>query len=35
VAPAGSEERLLAVALAAERVLGTSRERLGTPPLLQ
>ena len=34
-APAGSEERLLAVALAAERVLGTSRERLGTAPLLQ
>jgi aspartyl-tRNA(Asn)/glutamyl-tRNA(Gln) amidotransferase subunit A len=34
-AQAGNEERLLAVALAAERVLGTGRERLGTPPMLQ
>jgi aspartyl-tRNA(Asn)/glutamyl-tRNA(Gln) amidotransferase subunit A len=32
-APANAEERLLAVALAAERVLGTA-DRLGTPPLL-
>jgi aspartyl-tRNA(Asn)/glutamyl-tRNA(Gln) amidotransferase subunit A len=28
-----SEERLIAVALAAERILGTSAERLGRPPL--
>ena len=33
-AAAGAEERLLAVALAAERVLGTAADRLGTPPLL-
>jgi aspartyl-tRNA(Asn)/glutamyl-tRNA(Gln) amidotransferase subunit A len=33
-APANTEERLLAVALAAERVLGTAADRLGTPPLL-
>ena len=33
-APAGAEERLLAIALAAERVLGTAADRLGTPPLL-
>jgi aspartyl-tRNA(Asn)/glutamyl-tRNA(Gln) amidotransferase subunit A len=33
-APANVEERLLAVALAAERVLGTATDRLGTPPLL-
>jgi aspartyl-tRNA(Asn)/glutamyl-tRNA(Gln) amidotransferase subunit A len=33
-APAGAEERLLAIGLAAERVLGTAAERLGTPPLL-
>jgi aspartyl-tRNA(Asn)/glutamyl-tRNA(Gln) amidotransferase subunit A len=33
-APANAEERLLAIALAAERVLGTATERLGTPPLL-
>ncbi len=33
-APPGNEERLIAVALAAERVLGTGAERLGTPPLL-
>ena len=32
-APARAEERLLAVALAAERVLGTAADRLGTPPL--
>jgi aspartyl-tRNA(Asn)/glutamyl-tRNA(Gln) amidotransferase subunit A len=34
IAPAWSEEKLLAIALAAERVLGTATERLGTPPLL-
>ena len=34
IAPPGSEERLIAVARAAERVLGTGRERLGVPPLL-
>ncbi|HZT51538.1 MAG TPA: amidase [Stellaceae bacterium] len=34
-ARAGDEERLLAVALAAEQVLGTGRDRLGSPPLLQ
>jgi len=33
-AAAGAEERLLAIALAAERVLGTAADRLGTPPLL-
>jgi aspartyl-tRNA(Asn)/glutamyl-tRNA(Gln) amidotransferase subunit A len=32
-ASAGAEERLLAIALAAERVLGTAADRLGTPPL--
>lgn len=30
----GADEQLLAVALACERVLGTAKERLGTPPLL-
>jgi aspartyl-tRNA(Asn)/glutamyl-tRNA(Gln) amidotransferase subunit A len=34
IAPAWAEEKLLAIALAAERVLGISAERLGTPPLL-
>ena len=34
IAPAWAEERLLAIALAAERVLGTAAERLGTPPML-
>jgi aspartyl-tRNA(Asn)/glutamyl-tRNA(Gln) amidotransferase subunit A len=34
IAPAWSEERLFAIALAAERVLGNAAERLGTPPLL-
>ena len=34
IAPAWSEEKLLAIALAAERVLGNAAERLGTPPLL-
>ena len=34
IAPAGAEERLLAIGLAVERVLGTAADRLGTPPLL-
>jgi aspartyl-tRNA(Asn)/glutamyl-tRNA(Gln) amidotransferase subunit A len=34
IAPAWAEETLLAVALAAERALGTALERLGTPPML-
>jgi Asp-tRNA(Asn)/Glu-tRNA(Gln) amidotransferase A subunit family amidase len=33
-APARAEEPLLAIALAAERVLGHYRRALGTPPLL-
>ena len=33
-APAWAEEKLLAIALAAERVLGTAAERLGAPPML-
>jgi aspartyl-tRNA(Asn)/glutamyl-tRNA(Gln) amidotransferase subunit A len=35
IAAPWNEERLLAVALAAERVLGTARERLGVPPLVR
>jgi aspartyl-tRNA(Asn)/glutamyl-tRNA(Gln) amidotransferase subunit A len=31
-APAHAEERLLTIALIAERVLGTAADRLGTPP---
>jgi aspartyl-tRNA(Asn)/glutamyl-tRNA(Gln) amidotransferase subunit A len=34
IAPAWAEEKLLAIALSAERVLGNATERLGTPPLL-
>jgi aspartyl-tRNA(Asn)/glutamyl-tRNA(Gln) amidotransferase subunit A len=34
VAPPWAEEKLLAIALAAERVLGAAEERLGTPPML-
>ena len=34
IAPAGMEERLLAIGLSAERVLGTAADRLGMPPLL-
>ncbi len=34
IAPAWAEEKLLAIALAAERVLGNAAERLGTPPFL-
>ncbi len=33
-APAHAEEKLLTIALAAERVLGTRTDRFGTPPLL-
>jgi len=33
-APALAEEQLLAIALAAEQVLGSAADRLGTPPLL-
>ena len=33
-APAHAEEKLLTIALAAERVLGTGTDRFGTPPLL-
>ena len=33
-APAHAEEKLLTIALTAERVLGTGADRLGTPPLL-
>jgi aspartyl-tRNA(Asn)/glutamyl-tRNA(Gln) amidotransferase subunit A len=33
-APARAEEKLLTIALMAERVLGTAADRLGTPPLL-
>ena len=33
-APAHAEEKLLTIALAAERVLGTAADRFGTPPLL-
>jgi len=32
--PAYAEEKLLNIALAAERVLSTAADRLGTPPLL-
>ncbi|MBV8779686.1 MAG: amidase [Alphaproteobacteria bacterium] len=34
IAPPWAEEKLLAVALAAERALGTAADRLGTPPAL-
>jgi len=34
IAPAWAEGKLLAITLAAERVLGTATERLGIPPLL-
>ena len=33
-APARAEEKLLTIALAVERLLGTGVDRLGTPPLL-
>ena len=32
IARGGSEERLLALAFACEKVLGTARNRIGTPP---
>ena len=35
IAPAWAEEKLLAIALAAERALGGATDRLGTPPLLR
>ena len=34
IAPGGAEETLLEIAVAAERVLGSAVERLGTPPFL-
>ncbi len=34
IARGGQEERLLAIAWAAERVLGRASERIGAPPLL-
>jgi aspartyl-tRNA(Asn)/glutamyl-tRNA(Gln) amidotransferase subunit A len=34
IAPAWAEEKLLAISLAAERVLGSAAERLGIPPFL-
>jgi Asp-tRNA(Asn)/Glu-tRNA(Gln) amidotransferase A subunit family amidase len=34
IAPSWAEEKLFAIALAVERVLGTATERFGTPPLL-
>jgi aspartyl-tRNA(Asn)/glutamyl-tRNA(Gln) amidotransferase subunit A len=34
IAPPWAEEKLLAIALAAERALGTPAERLGLPPML-
>ena len=34
IAPTWAEERLLAIALAVERVLGTATQRLGIPTLL-
>ena len=34
IAPAWAEEKLLAIALTAERALGTPAERLGSPPML-
>jgi hypothetical protein len=33
-APAHAEEKLLTIAMMAERVLGAAAARLGTPPLL-
>lgn len=35
IAKGGNDERLVAIACAAERVLGTPRERLGVPPMCQ
>jgi Asp-tRNA(Asn)/Glu-tRNA(Gln) amidotransferase A subunit family amidase len=33
ICPLGEDETALAIALAAEKVLGTARQRLGIPPL--
>jgi Asp-tRNA(Asn)/Glu-tRNA(Gln) amidotransferase A subunit family amidase len=33
IAKGGNDERLVAIACATERVLGTPREILGTPPM--
>jgi len=33
IAKGGDDERLVAIACAAERTLGTPREILGTPPM--
>jgi Asp-tRNA(Asn)/Glu-tRNA(Gln) amidotransferase A subunit family amidase len=33
IARGGDDEQLVTIACAAERVLGTPRERLGTPPM--
>jgi aspartyl-tRNA(Asn)/glutamyl-tRNA(Gln) amidotransferase subunit A len=35
IAKGGDDERLVAIACAAERALGTPRERLGVPPMCQ
>ena len=35
IAKGGNDERLVAIACAAERVLGTPRELLGVPPMCQ
>jgi aspartyl-tRNA(Asn)/glutamyl-tRNA(Gln) amidotransferase subunit A len=35
IAKGGDDEKLVAIACAAERVLGTPRERLGVPPMCQ
>jgi aspartyl-tRNA(Asn)/glutamyl-tRNA(Gln) amidotransferase subunit A len=35
IAKGGDDEKMVAVACAVERVLGTPRERLGTPPMCQ
>jgi len=35
IAPHGHEEQLLAVATCIEGILGSSRDRLGIPPLLK
>ncbi len=35
MAPRDADQKLLAIALACEQVLGTAQERLGTPPLVQ
>ena len=35
LAPRGREERLIAIAMAFERTLGTGRDRMGTPPMVE